>query len=96
VPRARCSGVLGAWVEGLQQPPAVVFESYDDQDYGYLRILVNENQLRIGYHPSTDGDSAKTPDDAVTVDLATHQIVHYQAPPPAANDGRSGGTAHRG
>lgn len=56
----------------------VVFENYDDQDFGYLRILVNATQLRIEYHPAPDGAAAKTPDDSVTVDLATRQLVHFQ------------------
>jgi hypothetical protein len=58
---------------------SVVFENYDDQDFGYLRILVNAKQLRIEYHPATDGEAAKTPDDAVTVDLQKYQLVHFQA-----------------
>ena len=56
----------------------VVFESYDDQDFGYLRIIVDKTQLRIEYHPATDGETAKTPDDAVTVDLATRKLVHFK------------------
>jgi hypothetical protein len=55
----------------------VVFESYDDQDFGYLRVVVDAKQLRIEYHPATDGEMAKTPDDAVTVDLAAHTLVHF-------------------
>ena len=58
----------------------VVFENYDDGDYGYLRIIVDQQQLRIEYHPSSDGDAAKTPDDSVTVDLATRKIVRYNVP----------------
>lgn len=57
---------------------AVVFENYDDQDYGYLRVLVDARQLRIEYHPAPDGAAAKTPDDFVTVELSTRQIVHFQ------------------
>ena len=53
----------------------VTFESYDDQDFGYLRVVVNAAQLRIEYHPATDGAAAKTPDDSVTVDLGTRHIV---------------------
>jgi hypothetical protein len=56
----------------------VVLESYDDQDYGYLRIVVNEAQLRIEYHPATDGATAKTPDDSVTVDLGTRRLGHFK------------------
>jgi hypothetical protein len=58
----------------------ITFESYDDQDFGYLRIIVNSKQLRIEYHPATDGQTAKTPDDSVTVDLAKRIIVKYQVP----------------
>ncbi|MBV9745043.1 MAG: metallophosphoesterase [Acidobacteriia bacterium] len=56
----------------------VVFENYDDQDFGYLRILANAKLLRIEYHPASDGAAAKTPDDSVTIDLAGRKIVHYQ------------------
>ena len=55
----------------------VVLENYDDQDYGYLRVIVTASQLRIEYHPASDGDGAKTPDDFVTVDLATRKLVHF-------------------
>ena len=57
----------------------VALESYDDQDYGYLRILVNSKQLRIEYHPASDGAGAKTPDDSVTVDLESRKVVHFQS-----------------
>jgi hypothetical protein len=55
----------------------VTFESYDDLDFGYLRIVVNSKQLRIEYHPASDGEDAKTPDDFVTVDLASHTLTHF-------------------
>jgi hypothetical protein len=58
----------------------VEFENYDDQDFGYLRVLVNAKQLRIEYHPASDGAAAKTPDDNVTVDLASYKIVRYNPP----------------
>ena len=61
----------------------VVFENYDDSDYGYLRLIANQEQLRIEYHPQSDGDAAKTPDDSVTVDLGTRKIVPYKVPDPA-------------
>ena len=53
----------------------LTFENYDDQGYGYMRIVVNAQQLRIEYHPARDGDTAKTPDDMVIVDLATRMIT---------------------
>ena len=55
----------------------VVFESYDDQDFGYLRITVNASQLRIEYHPASDGPAAKTADDVVTVDLKTRTLAAF-------------------
>jgi len=56
-----------------------VFENYDDQNFGYLRIIADPTQLRIEYHPATDGAAAKTPDDFVTVALEDYTLVHYQA-----------------
>jgi len=53
---------------------AVDFESYDDTNYGYLRIVVNAQTLRIEYHPASDGARAKTPDDMVTIDLKTRTL----------------------
>ena len=58
----------------------VVLENYDDQDYGYLRLIADVRQLRIEYHPASDGNRAKTPDDFVTVDLATRRLVHFSSP----------------
>ena len=55
----------------------VTFENYDDQDYGYLRMIATATQLRIEYHPASDGSGAKTPDDSVTIDLQSRQIVHF-------------------
>jgi hypothetical protein len=56
---------------------AVTFENYDDQKYGYLRVIVDSQQLRIEYHPANDGVTAKTPDDSVTVDLHSRKRVTY-------------------
>jgi hypothetical protein len=65
------------------QPEAkdsVTFENYDDKDYGYTRILVSAAQLRIEYHPAWDGPTTKTPNDSVTVDLATGTLAHFLPP----------------
>lgn len=58
----------------------VTFENYDDTNYGYLRVIADAQQLRIEYHPASDGTAAKTPDDFVTIDLASRTIVHFNAP----------------
>ncbi len=55
----------------------VTLESYDDQHYGYLRIVATPMQVRLEYHPANDGTDAKTPDDFVTVDLASRRLVHF-------------------
>ena len=56
-----------------------MLENYDDKNYGYLRIVVTSTQLRIEYHPASDGPSTKTPDDFVTVDLKSRKLVHFNA-----------------
>jgi hypothetical protein len=58
----------------------VTLENYDDEDYGYLRIIVSATQLRIEYHPASDGTGAKTPDDIVTVDLESRTFVSGGVP----------------
>ncbi|WP_446745540.1 metallophosphoesterase family protein [Silvibacterium acidisoli] len=52
----------------------LTLESYDDSDYGYLRVVVNDTTLRIEFHPESDGSTTKTPNDVVTVDLAKRTI----------------------
>jgi hypothetical protein len=39
-------------------------------------VVVTAAQLRIEYHAASDGPSVKTPDDQVTVDLATRTLAH--------------------
>jgi len=53
----------------------LTLESYDDTDYGYLRVVVNAATMRIEFHPESDGGTTKTPDDVVTVTLASHTVA---------------------
>ena len=53
----------------------LTLENYDDTDYGYLRIIVTNQTLSIEFHPQSDGATTKTPNDVVTIDLATHTIT---------------------
>jgi hypothetical protein len=76
IPTIRVPVVQGSLSNGKD---SVTFESYDDQDFGYLRILVDSAQLHIEYHPASDGADAKTPDDFVTVELETHKLIHFIA-----------------
>jgi hypothetical protein len=55
----------------------VTFENYDDTNYGYLRLIIDARQLRIEYHPASDTANTKTPDDSVTIDLATRKQTVY-------------------
>jgi len=57
-----------------QIDPTLTLESYDDTDYGYLRVVVNATTMRIEFHPQSDGSATKTPDDVVTITLATHAV----------------------
>jgi len=52
----------------------LTLESYDDTDYGYLRVVVNAQTMNIEFHPEGDGGKTKTPDDVVTITLATHVV----------------------
>ncbi len=52
----------------------LTLESYDDTDFGYLRIVVTATTLTIEYHPESDGGVTKTPDDTVTVNLTTRAL----------------------
>ncbi|HWW98077.1 MAG TPA: metallophosphoesterase [Edaphobacter sp.] len=52
----------------------LTLESYDTMDYGYLRVIVNATTMRIEFHPQHDGGTTKTPNDVVTVTLATHAV----------------------
>ena len=63
--------------EQPERRDTVTLESYDSSHYGYLRILADAAQLRIEYHPATDGVATKTPDDAVTVDLQARSLIHF-------------------
>jgi hypothetical protein len=52
------------------QATGLKLDKYDDKDYGYLRITVNAQQLRIDFYPAVVGGG--TPTDTVTINLATH------------------------
>jgi hypothetical protein len=68
------SGSAGAIRTPSTVSSTLTFENYDDTDYGYLRVIATAQSLRIEYHPASDGAGAKTPDDVVTVDLATRTV----------------------
>jgi calcineurin-like phosphoesterase family protein len=70
----------GVSVDYLEKSPAVsvgglLLEKYDDTHYGYLRITVDAEQLRIGFHQVGSSTLAQSRYDMVTVDLDSHTMV---------------------
>ncbi len=59
----------------LRIDSTLTLESYDDTDFGYLRVVVNASTLSIEFHPEGDGGTTKTPDDVVTITLANHTVA---------------------
>jgi len=60
--------VVSGGPAGFQQP-------HPSDDYGYLRISANKDQLRIGFHQASNQSILQSRYDLVTVDLKSHQIV---------------------
>jgi len=71
---APLSKMRSAYRTPYQIDSTLTLESYDDADYGYLRIVVNAQTITFEFHPESDGGATKTPDDSVTVNLANHTI----------------------
>lgn len=68
----------GADVGYLELNPAVTSKGlsinyFDDYNFGYLRVVVDQKQLTVTYNPI--GNSGGIKPDTVVVDLATHRLV---------------------
>ena len=59
----------------LRSSQRVVLEKYNDTNYGYLRIHVDKEQLRIGFHQVGASTLAQSRYDMVTLDLAEQIMV---------------------
>jgi Calcineurin-like phosphoesterase len=68
------SAMRGTYRTPYKIDDTLTLQSYDDTDYGYLRVVVNALTLTIEFHPESDGGVTKTPDDTVTVNLQTRAI----------------------
>jgi hypothetical protein len=68
------STMRGTFRTPYQIESTLTLDSYDDTDFGYLRIVVTATTLTIEYHPESDGGVTKTPDDTVTVNLQTRTV----------------------
>jgi hypothetical protein len=53
----------------------LTLESYDETDFGYLRVVVNATTMTVEFHPESDGGTTKTPNDVVTITLADHTVA---------------------
>src|SRR5216684_2283481 len=70
----------GSRVDYLESKPAVqtgglLLEKYDDMNYGYLRVSVDKELLRVGFHQVGNASLAQSRFDMVTVELASHTMV---------------------
>jgi hypothetical protein len=72
--KLQTSGNGNALRTPMKVNPTLTLENYDDSNYGYLRIVVDTINLRIEYHPASDGAGSKTPNDTVTVNLKTRAV----------------------
>ncbi len=68
------SSMSGTYRTPFKIDDTLTLESYDDTDYGYLRVVVTAETMRIEFHPQADGAATKTPDDVVTITLADHTV----------------------
>jgi len=57
----------------LKISDTLLFENYDDRNYGYLRIICNTRNLVIEYHDANPDQ--KSYSDAVTIDLKSHTMI---------------------
>jgi hypothetical protein len=68
------SAMRGTFRTPLKIDNTLTLESYDDTDFGYMRIVVNAQTMTIEFHPEADGGVTKTPDDTVTINLKGYTI----------------------
>jgi Calcineurin-like phosphoesterase len=68
------SKMSGTYRTPYKVDDTLTLNSYDVTDYGYLRVVVDTENLTIEFHPETDGGTTKTPNDVVTVNLSTRAI----------------------
>jgi hypothetical protein len=53
----------------------LILKHYDDTNYGYLRITVDQKILRIGFQQVGLSSIMQSRADLVTIDLASHKVV---------------------
>ena len=55
--------------------PGLILEKYNDLNYGYLRITVDSQNLRIAFHNAQSESLHQSEFDAVTVALGSHSMI---------------------
>jgi hypothetical protein len=71
---------FGTKVDYLESEPAIetgglLLEKYDDRNYGYLRVSVDKQLLRIAFNQAENVSLRQSRFDLVTVELASHTLV---------------------
>jgi hypothetical protein len=61
--------------DGVAKVKHLILAKYDDHNYGYLRIYVDKQYLKIGFHQVGVRSLAQSRFDMVTVRLADHHMV---------------------
>ena len=70
-----CSNVDYLEYRAALKTKELLLEKCDDINYGYLRIHVDREQLKIGFHKVGAATLAQSRFDMVTADLAKHEMV---------------------
>ncbi len=68
------SAMRGTYRTPFKVDDTLTLESYDDTDYGYMRVVVTAQTMTIEFHPESDGGVTKTPNDSVTINLKTRAL----------------------
>ena len=68
------SAMRGTYRTPYKIDNTLTLESYDDTDYGYMRVVVTAGSMTIEFHPESDGGVTKTPNDTVTINLQTRAL----------------------
>jgi hypothetical protein len=75
IAREPLSGSDVTYLDAVANKKRLILAKYDDHNYGYLRIHVDKDYLKIGFHQVGVRSLAQSRYDMVTVRLADHHMV---------------------
>jgi hypothetical protein len=55
--------------------PGLILEKYNDLNFGYLRVTVDSQNLRIAFHNAESKSLQQSEFDAVTVEVESHSMI---------------------